>query len=186
MNDMFLNMTTAWTVTGLRNWNTSSVSDMTRMFFNCDWTPDVEDWVTSSVRDAPSMFECKSLVGRDEPAGPDGGGHEPQREARGACNPDVSRWDTRALENAERMFRNLVQFNRDLSRWDTRRLRRASYMFVNARSFDADLSNWDMTSVRGAADVTRMFDGCPIPDSHKPRVTERGGEESRFGELKFV
>jgi hypothetical protein len=108
MTDMFLNVAT--TCTGLRNWNTSSVTSMRRMFFNCDWTPDVADWVTSSVRDAGSMFACRLLGGS-------------------ACNPDVRRWDTRALESADRMFFCLVKFNRDLSRWDTRRLRRATQMF---------------------------------------------------------
>ncbi len=55
-----------------------------------------------------------------------------------------SRWDTRALESADRMFFCLVKFNRDLSRWDTRRLRRA----------------------------TQVFFGCPIAEAHKPRVPD--------------
>jgi hypothetical protein len=164
MADMFLTTCrTRWTVAGLLNWNTSSVYDMSRMFFNCDWTPDVEDWVTSSVVDASSMFGCSSDSRADYAV--------PAAQDCGTCNPDVSRWDTRALENAEKMFMNLVHFNRDLSRWDVRRLRSASHMFLNARSFDADLGKWDMRSVD---DVTGMFDGCPIPESHKPRVTERG------------
>jgi hypothetical protein len=92
------------------------------------------------------------------------------------------------------MFKNLRLFNRDLSGWDTRRLRRALRMVLNASSFSADLSGWDMASVRSAADVAGMFIGCWIPDSYKPRVTERGGEdgedtqEARFvdGKLQFV
>lgn len=178
MRHMFLSMAT--TCTGLRNWNTSSVLDMSHMFFDCEWTPDVGDWVTSRVRDASSMFASKSLVGRDEPAG-----HE-RDAARGTCNPDVSRWDTRALENAEKMFMNLVQFNRDLSRWDTRRLRRAPRMFLNARSFYSDLSKWDMASVRSATDVAGMFEGCPIAESCKPHVTERGREDEGDPEPRFV
>ncbi len=151
MAEMFENMTRTWTVTGLRNWNTRSVINMSFMFRNCVWTPDVEDWVTSSVRDASSMFECEWL------------------EYGSACNPDVSRWDTRVLENAEKMFMNLVRFDRDLSRWDTRRLRIMSFMFLNARSFLADISEWDTQCV---TEAERTFDGCPIPESHKPRVSE--------------
>jgi hypothetical protein len=58
------------------------------------------------------------------------------------CNPDVRKWDTSALEDAESMFTGLVLFDRDLSKWDTRSL----------------------TNANG------MFDGCPITESHKPRM----------------
>ena len=139
-------------VAGLSDWNTRSATDMSGMFHNCEWTPDVRRWLTSNVTDMSGMFAC---------------GSAPER---GMCNPDVSRWDTGALENAESMFEGLRRFNCDLGRWDTRRLRVTTRMFRNAGMFDADISRWDMRSV---TDADEMFDGCPISDARKPRTTSR-------------
>ena len=41
-------------------------------------------------------------------------------------------------------------------------------MFKNNTKFDKNISNWDMGS---AADVSEMFDGCPIRDEYKPAFT---------------
>lgn len=151
MADMFSNMTGRHV--GLRDWNTRSATDMSGMFSNCEWTPDVRSWVTSNVADMSAMFSCRESA-----------------PERGLCNPDVSKWDTGALENAEEMFMGLRRFNCDVSRWDTRRLRVTSRMFLNAGAFDADISRWD---VRSVTDAEGMFDGCPIPDPHKPRTNRR-------------
>lgn len=166
MADMFRNMTgkarrvrpgrTARggsVVTGLRDWNTRSATDMSGMFHNCDWTPDVRNWVTSRVKNMSEMFS-----------------HAQADSDGGACNPDVSTWDTSALEIADRMFMGLRLFNCDLSRWDTRRLRDTTQMFQNAGAFDTDLSRWDMRSV---TDAEGMFDECPISESRKPRTNRR-------------
>ena len=57
---------------------------------------------------------------------------------------DLSRWDTRSLENASSMFQRAKEFQSDLSQWDVSKLRRAKVLFEDARSFKSDLSRWDM------------------------------------------
>ena len=63
-------------------------------------------------------------------------------------------WDTRAVTDMNRMFKNAHNFNGDVSKFKTERVVDMNYMFASARKFNADLSKWQTGA---ATDMTGMF-----------------------------
>ena len=92
------------------NWDTSNVTDMFGMFFNCNelTTLDVSNWDTSNVTNMNNMFSnCNSLT-----------------------TLDVSNWDTSNVTDMSYMFyqcNDLVTL--DVSNWDTSNVKNMSNMF---------------------------------------------------------
>ena len=71
-----------------------------------------------------------------------------------AAQPDVSNWDTSSLVSARRMFQDARKAQPDVSNWDTSKLQDMSYMFAYARSSNPDMSEWDFSAVQM---MSRMF-----------------------------
>ena len=115
--------------------DTSKVTDMWQMFYNCPtFNSDLTYFDTSNVRDMTEMF------------------HEAS-----SFNGDISGWDTSNVRNMENMFSNARSFNSDISRWNTSNVGDMSRMFYDAKAFNQDISNWNTSNV---TEMLGMFWGA--------------------------
>ena len=106
-------------------WDTSSVTDMNRMFQDAaSFNGDISSWDTSSVTDMGAMF-----IGAT------------------SFNRDIGGWDTSSVTDMSRMFYRATSFNRDIGGWDTSIVTYMSYMFQDASIFNGNISGWDTSSV---------------------------------------
>ena len=164
----------------LSNWNTSSVTDMSGMFYNCESLEElnISCWDMSNVTDIRWMFQyCESLK-----------------------ELDLSGWDTSSVTDMSGMFyscESLIKL--DLSGWDTSNVTDMCDIFCECSSLkELNLSGWDISHVYSAScmfygckslkklnlsgldtsditDIDDMFDGCKkqiIPSWYKKRLTE--------------
>ena len=115
----------------LSNWDTSYITNMNRMFYNCKHLVSIDssEFNTSNVKNMNSMFyDCKNLV-----------------------SLDVSNWDVSSVTDMNSMFydcKNLVSL--DVSKWDVSSVTDMGSMFFCFNHYDLtklDVSNWDVSSV---------------------------------------
>ena len=77
------------------SWDTSSVTNMERMFVNANaFNQDIGSWDTSKVTDMSSMFFVAN-----------------------SFNQDIGSWDTSSVTDMYRMFYLATSFNQDLTGW---------------------------------------------------------------------
>ena len=104
---------------GLEEWDTSSATNMYRMFAGVggsasDFAIDISGWDTSSVVNMGSMFEGTA------------------RQATSWSVGDISKWNTSSVEEMESMFRlagNNASYSLDLSKWSVTKV--TSYASFN-------------------------------------------------------
>ena len=118
---------------GFENWDTSSVTRMVQMFQNCTtFTGNgLDNWDTSSVNDMNQMFSGASNF-----------------------NQDISGWDTSSATSMVQMFKNASTFNQNINNWITSSVNDMNQMFSGASNFDQNISSWDTSSV---TNMTQMF-----------------------------
>ena len=132
MNSMFKDCD-GLTGLGLSSWVTSSVQDMSGMFFRATaFNGVISNWDTSNVTNMTQMF-------------------------RGATsfNQDLS-WNTSSVVNMGAMFTDATSFNGDLS-WNTSNVNIMSGMFKGATAFNGDISKWNTSNVLL---MISMFEGA--------------------------
>ena len=140
MSWMFYNCYSLTSVNGISQWDTSNVTDMSWMFYNCQkpTSVDLSSWNTSKVTNMNNMFEfCTSLT-----------------------SLNLSGWDTSNVTNMNSMFsacRSITSIG-DLSGWNTSKVTGMESMFSNCNSLTSlDLSKLDTSNV---ADMSWMFNYC--------------------------
>ena len=135
----FAGMTNLTTITGIENLNTSEVTSMRSMFFNCSslTSIDVSHFDTQNVTSMRTMFyNCSGLT-----------------------SIDVSHFDTRNVTIMRSMFSgcsSLTSLN--VSNFDTRNVTDMSSMFLACSSLTSlDVSSFNTSNV---TDMSYMFQGC--------------------------
>jgi len=124
--------TSATTINGLDEWDTSNVTNMIRMFNEAgSFNQDIGSWDTSNVTEMTSMFNDAS-----------------------SFNQDIGSWDTSNVTEMTSMFSDASSFNQDINSWDTSSVTDMATMFVRASSFNGDISSWDTSNV---TNMRRMF-----------------------------
>ena len=126
------------------NLDTSSVTDMDRMFYNAGQSAtawnigDISNWNVSNVTDMSSMFSSAGYSATTWNIG------------------DLSKWDTSKVTRMDSMFEQAgykaETFNLDLSNWDTSKVTSMSRMFTKAGYKSTEftiegLSNWNVSKV---------------------------------------
>ena len=124
MDSVFMSSDNPYDGIDVTSWDTSSVTDMSNMFYNNSaFNQDIGNWDTSSVTDMSNMFRLNS-----------------------AFNQDIGNWDTSSVTKMNSMFHANPVFNQDIGNWDTSSVTDMSYMFENS-AFNQDIGNWDTSSV---------------------------------------
>lgn len=91
----WFNEKSSWFNEDISSWDTSSVTDMTYMFYKASsFNGDISLWDTSSVTDMDLMFLGAS-----------------------SFNGDVSQWNTSKVKSMNLMFYGATLFNQDLCAW---------------------------------------------------------------------
>lgn len=121
--------------TSLEDWNTTNVTDVSKMFAGCaSFNVSLDDWDTSSIVNMSYMFSDAI-----------------------AFNRSLNSWDTSSVLDMSHMFEGAISFDEDISSWDTYNVTNMSYMFNGATSFDKNIGFWDISSVK---DMSFIFTGA--------------------------
>ena len=141
MSNMFYNCGNLTSLEGIEEWDTSSVTSMSNMFQNC-WSltslEGIENWDTSKVTDMANVF----------------------RDCKKLTSLDLSSFDTSKATNMTGMFNgcnNLTSL--DLSGWDTSKVTNMGGMFQSCKNLTnlEGLENWDTSEV---TNMSYMFYNC--------------------------
>ena len=117
---------------GLERWDTSTFTNMSRMFDQVTrFNYDISSWDVSNVTDMSRMFN--------------GDDFNP-----GEFNQDLSSWDVSSVTNMSGMFAS-TEFNNGgsdgIRNWDVSNVTDMSFMFINTQSYDQPLNDWDVSNV---------------------------------------
>ena len=124
-------------------WNTSSVTNMSGMFNSADFNQPIGKWDTSSVTNMSNMFTICSF---DRPIGD---------------------WNVSSVTNFYGMFM-YSSFNQNINNWNTSSATNMSEMFRGHR-FNQIISDWNISSV---TNMNSMFDDCPLSNASKGQIHE--------------
>ena len=173
MKDMFRKDTSLTNITFGDNFNTSNVTNMNGVFWDCNslTSIDLSNFNTSSVTDINNMFaECSSLTALDlsnfdtsnvtsmgNPYNYSYGGMF--RNCKSLTSLDLSNFDTSKVKLMSDMFRgcsNLTNLN--LSNFNTSNVTSMADMFGECSKLTSlDLSSFDTSKV---TNMSSMFTGC--------------------------
>jgi hypothetical protein len=113
-------------------WDTSAVTDMSRLFASNTAAFCISDWDVSSVTNMEFMFDFATNF---------------------ECN--LGKWDVSKVQVMRGMFRDADAFTgQGLSNWTTTSLTSTRDMFDSADKISANISSWD---VSGVTDASGMF-----------------------------
>ncbi|MHA1191805.1 MAG: BspA family leucine-rich repeat surface protein [Promethearchaeota archaeon] len=147
-------------IDNMNDWDVSSVTNMTFMFYNAiTFNQDIGSWDVSSVTDMSYMFRNANSFNQDIgswDASSVTSMYEMFSDASD-FNQNIGSWDVSSVTSMYEMFGNADAFNQDIGSWDVSSVTRMSYMFRNANSFNQDIGSWDISSV---TDMNDMFNGA--------------------------
>ncbi|OBV29363.1 hypothetical protein BKN38_06835 [Helicobacter sp. CLO-3] len=160
----------------IEQWDTSSLRDMSYIFFRTSFSENINDWNVSKVENMEGAF--MEALDFDQP---------------------LDKWDMRNVKSISYMFHGAVSFNQNLQAWDTSNIVDMSYtfggfggadvitiynqpleswdissvenmegMFYYAKNYEQSLDKWDVSKVKN---MDRMFEGWLIsaPKWYKKR-----------------
>jgi len=118
---------------GINNWNTSSVTNMSYMFARFVNTSDaafnqpIGNWNVSNVT---NMFEMFGGQNRST-----------------AFNQNINTWNVSKVTNMGNMFNFARNFNQPLGNWNTVAVTNMANMFSGAVAFNQNISTWNVSNV---------------------------------------
>ena len=162
---MFYNNLNLTTLLGVSHFDTSKVTDMEYMFYNCSRLTalDLSSFDTSKVTDMHAMFNyCSRLTALDLSSF-DTSNVTNMSFMFSGCKSltslNVSNWDTSNVTDMRLMFDKCSSLTTlDASHFDTSKVTDMSKMFSGCESLASlDVSHFDTSNV---TDMHAMFDGC--------------------------
>lgn len=121
------------TISNINNWDVSSVTNMTAMFFGSSFNSDISGWDVSNVEIMVEMFRYNPNF-----------------------NQPLNSWNVSKVEEMRSMFSRTNVFNQPLNNWNTSKVTDMGGMFYLASSFNQDISMWNISNV---TDMEYMFYG---------------------------
>ena len=150
----------------IRDWNTSRVTNMSRLFMHCkDFNEDISLWDTSNVTDMSFMFHTAITFNN---------GGNPLNwvdtskvtnmshmfSIARSFNQDISSWDISNVTNMKMMFDGAHSFNKNISSWNTSNVTDMSYMFRSALDFNNGGQPLNWVNISNVTDMSYMFFGA--------------------------
>ncbi len=119
----------------ISDWNTSHVTDMSKLFYKRDeFNDNIDQWDVSNVIDMSDLFANAN-----------------------SFNQPLNSWNVCNVIDMSGMFHDAVRFNRPLDRWNTENVTNMRDMFNGATEFNQILDNWNVDNV---VNMTRIFIGA--------------------------
>ena len=109
---------------GIGNWDTSSVTNISRMFANSNFNQDISNWDVSSVTNLDRTFNGAQ-----------------------SFNQDLSSWNTSSVKIMKQTFIKARSFVSNISTWNTSSVTDMRETFREADAFNTDLSGWSVDNV---------------------------------------
>ena len=137
MSGLFYGCRSITTIPNIGKWDTSSVTNMSKMFLQAqNFNGDLSGWDTSAVTNMSQMFYDATKF-----------------------NSDISKWNTGKVTNMAYMFQNAKSFNQPLAAWNTANVTSMHYMFYGATVFNQPLAAWNTANVTS---MNGMFYGATV------------------------
>ncbi|KAH8064191.1 protein kinase [Aureococcus anophagefferens] len=141
-------------------WDTSSVTSMSGMFWSASaFDQDIGAWNTASVTDMSNMFGEASAFDQDIGAWDTSSVTDMSGMfySTDAFDQDIGAWNTASAADMSSMFDFASAFNQDIGAWNTASVTNMNSMFFSASAFNQDIGAWDTAAV---TDMSSMFDGA--------------------------
>ncbi|KAH8043904.1 peptide-aspartate beta-dioxygenase [Aureococcus anophagefferens] len=141
-------------------WDTSSVTSMSGMFWSASaFDQDIGAWNTASVTDMSNMFGEASAFDQDIGAWDTSSVTDMSGMfySTDAFDQDIGAWNTASATDMSSMFDFASAFNQDIGAWNTASVTNMNSMFFSASAFNQDIGAWDTAAV---TDMSSMFDGA--------------------------
>ena len=182
-SEMFSYCTLLYNVDDIYDWDTSNITNMSKMFENCESLTflNLSKWNLVNVTNIKYMFShCKSLKELGDLSGWNTNNITNMSNLFEGCEslshlPDLSKWNMKNVTNIDYMFsgcKSLVRLP-DLSIWNINSVTSMNHLFMNCENLATlpDLSKWDIQKVTS---IENMFCGCKslkiLPDISKWKV----------------
>ena len=131
-------------LTGVPDWDVSSVTDMSNTFRGASaFDQHIGGWNVSSVTDMSGMFNGASNFNNTN--------------IDLTANRPIDDWNVSSVTNMSNMFNGASLFDQDISGWTVSSVTDMSGMFNGASNFDQDIGGWTVSSV---TDMSNMFNGA--------------------------
>lgn len=141
----------------MSQWDTSSVTDMSRIFWGTQFpngagSMGIDNWNVASVTNFESAFRgIASSLDFNAPIGKWNTGSATQMDYmfqnNHAFNQDIGAWDVSSVTTMEYMFQQAEAFNGNIATWDTSAVTNTYSMFNTAKAFNQDIRWWNTSNV---------------------------------------
>ena len=158
----------------IATWDTSSVTDMSDMFYySSRFNHNISSWDTSSVTSMSQMLAHIDVFNNGQLSGESTAPitwdvssvtsmyrmfSNDFNNNTNRFNQDISSWDVSSVTNMNTMFGYCGVFNQDISSWDVSSDTTMQNMFRNARVFNQPIGSWDVSSVLNMDSMFQSFD----------------------------
>ena len=187
-------------ISGLNEWQTGQVTDMSSMFYNCSKLTDLTaltNWQTGQVTDMYEMFyNCSKLTDLTPLANWQTGQVCYMIDMFSGCSnltglAGLADWDTGNVTGTGDMFSGCSQLTdlTPLANWQTGQVTDMGAMFKGCSNLTdlAGLADWDMGNVTDMSDVfencSKLTDLTPLANWQTGKVDNMGGMFNGCSEL---
>jgi gliding motility-associated-like protein len=166
VSEMFSECTGLNSPSNIGTWNTSTVTDMSFMFYLASaFNQNIGTWNTSAVTNMSTMFSETNAFNQNIGAWNTASvtNMNGMFDMASAFNQNIGGWNTGAVTNMNVMFRDAVVFNQNIGAWNTGAVTDMRTMFSGATVFNQNLGAWTLNS---AVDLRFMFDNSGVDCSN--------------------
>jgi surface protein len=162
------------------SWDVSQVTDMYQMFMGAtNFNQPLDNWNTSSVVNMGNMFRGAGAF--NQPIGSWNTSQVTNMAGMfyqaSSFNQPIESWNTGNVVSMKNMFSFAAAFNQPIGNWNTTNVTNMYAMFWNAQSFNQPLENWNTSSVMNIGAMFSMATqfNQPLHSWNVSSVTEMGG-----------
>lgn len=139
---MFRSCTSLVGTPAFNNWDVSSLTDISFMFYGCNsFDQDISSWDVSNIEEMDYLFNGCTIF-----------------------NQDISGWNVSSVTNMNRAFGYTNMIGLDLSSWDVSNVENMSQLFTAALHVPSGISGWNVSSVTNFGNAFGSTSPAVIPD----------------------